>query len=125
MLENFVSNENNSEKINSENLRKNVEEIFQIMGENRTDSEIAADALILADLRGVESHGISNMLRIYIQGYRNEEIKPQAKLSTIKDNLATCSVDGDRGLGIITTPKAMDIAIEKARKYGLVFGVDY
>ena len=58
MLENFVSNENNSEKINSENLRKNVEEIFQIMGENQTDSKIAADALILADLRGVESHGM-------------------------------------------------------------------
>ena len=67
MLENFVSNENNSQKINSENLRKNVEEIFQIMGENQTDSKIAADALILADLRGVESHGISNMLRIYIE----------------------------------------------------------
>ena len=119
MLENFVSNDNNSQKINSENLRQNVEEIFQIMGENQTDSKIAADALILADLRGVESHGISNMLRIYIQGYRNEEIKPQAKLSPIKDNLATCSVDGDRGLGIITTPKAMDIAIEKAKKYGI------
>ena len=119
MLENFVSNENNSQKINSENLRKNVEEIFQIMGENLTDSKIAADALILADLRGVESHGISNMLRIYIEGYKNEEIKPQAKLSTIKDNLATCSVDGDRGLGIITTPKAMDIAIEKAKTYGI------
>ena len=119
MLENFVSNENNSQKINSENLRKNVEEIFQIMGENLTDAKIAADALILADLRGVESHGISNMLRIYIEGYKNEEIKPQAKLSTIKDNLATCSVDGDRGLGIITTPKAMDIAIEKAKTYGI------
>ena len=119
MLESFVSNENNSQKINSENLRKNVEEIFQIMGENLTDSKIAADALILADLRGVESHGISNMLRIYIEGYKNEEIKPQAKLSTIKDNLATCSVDGDRGLGIITTPKAMDIAIEKAKTYGI------
>ena len=119
MLENFVSNENNSQKINSENLRKNVEEIFQIMGENLTDSKIAADALILADLRGVESHGISNMLRIYIEGYRNEEIKPQAKLSTIKDNHATCSVDGDRGLGIITTPKAMDIAIAKAKTYGI------
>ena len=119
MLESFVSNENNSQKINSENLRKNVEEIFQIMGENLTDAKIAADALILADLRGVESHGISNMLRIYIEGYKNEEIKPQAKLSTIKDNLATCSVDGDRGLGIITTPKAMDIAIEKAKTYGI------
>ncbi len=119
MLESFVSNENNSQKINSENLRKNVEEIFQIMGENQTDSKIATDALILADLRGVESHGISNMLRIYIEGYKNEEIKPQAKLSTIKDNLATCSVDGDRGLGIITTPKAMDIAIEKAKTYGI------
>ena len=119
MLENFVSNENNSQKINSENLRKNVEEIFQIMGENQTDSKIATDALILADLRGVESHGISNMLRIYIEGYRNEEIKPQAKLSTIKDNHATCSVDGDRGLGIITTPKAMDIAIAKAKTYGI------
>ena len=85
MLESFIGNEDNSQKINSENLRKNVEEIFQIMGENESDSKIATDALVLADLRGVESHGISNMLRIYIEGYRNEEIKPQAKISTIKD----------------------------------------
>ena len=47
MLENFVSNENNSQKINSENLRKNVEEIFQIMGENQTASSWLIKAMAL------------------------------------------------------------------------------
>ena len=56
-----------------------MEEIFQIMGEIESDSKIATDALVLADLRGVESHGRSNMLRIYIEGYRKEEIQPHAK----------------------------------------------
>ena len=119
MLESFIGNENESKKINHELLKQNVKEIFIAMGENDSDSELAADTLILADLRGVESHGISNMLRVYVDQYKNGEIKPKAKLSIIKDNLASSSLDGDRGLGIITTPKAMDIAINKAKTSGI------
>ena len=89
------------------------------MGENESDSSLAADTLVLADLRGVESHGVSNMLRSYVEQYKNKELKPKAEISIIKDNLASCSIDGDQGLGIITTPKAMDIAIEKAKKTGI------
>ena len=119
MLESFVSNNKNSKKINSIDLKNNVSEIFQIMGETKSDSELAADVLVLADLRGVESHGVSNMLRTYVDQYKNKTIKPNANIRIIRDNIASCSIDGDEGLGIITTPKAMDIAIEKAKKSGI------
>ena len=119
MLESFVGNEKESKKIKPELLKNNVKEIFISMGENESDSSLAADTLVLADLRGVESHGVSNMLRSYVEQYKNKELKPKAEISIIKDNLASCSIDGDQGLGIITTPKAMDIAIEKAKKTGI------
>ena len=119
MLESFVGNEKESKKIKPELLKNNVKEIFISMGENESDSSLAADTLVLADLRGAESHGVSNMLRSYVEQYKNKELKPKAEISIIKDNLASCSIDGDQGLGIITTPKAMDIAIEKAKKTGI------
>ena len=119
MLESFVGNEKESKKIKPELLKNNVKEIFISMGENESDSSLAADTLVLADLRGGESHGVSNMLRSYVEQYKNKELKPKAEISIIKDNLASCSIDGDQGLGIITTPKAMDIAIEKAKKTGI------
>ena len=119
MLESFVGNEKESKRIKPELLKNNVKEIFMSMGENESDSSLASDTLVLADLRGVESHGVSNMLRVYVEQYKNKELKPKAEMSIIKDNLASCSVDGDKGLGIITTPKAMDIAIEKAKKTGI------
>ena len=119
MLESFVGNEKESKRIKPKLLKNNVKEIFMSMGENESDSSLAADTLVLADLRGVESHGVSNMLRVYVEQYKNKELKPAAEMSIIKDNLASCSVDGDKGLGIITTPKAMEIAIEKAKKTGI------
>ena len=83
------------------------------------DAELGADVLVLADLRGVDSHGVSNMLRIYLGGYQRGEINPRPNISIVRETAATASVDSDRGLGTIVTPKAMDIAIQKAKEVGV------
>ena len=80
---------------------------------------LGADVLTLADLRGVDSHGVSNMLRSYLGGYQRGEINPQPHITTVRETASTAALDSDRGLGIIVTPKAMNIAIEKARQSGV------
>ena len=63
MLERFKVPEDIAIRVPHEDMRKSVEEIFMKMQMNQEDSKQAADVLIYADLRGIESHGVSNMMR--------------------------------------------------------------
>ncbi|MQA06712.1 MAG: hypothetical protein GEV07_29765 [Streptosporangiales bacterium] len=48
--------------VSPEALRATVESIFESVGFPSTDARRSADALVAADLRGVESHGVSKDL---------------------------------------------------------------
>ena len=92
---------------------------FEKVGVPPADAVLGADVLTVADLRGVDSHGVSNMLRSYLGGYQRGEINPRPAIRIVRETASTASLDSDRGLGIIVTPKAMEIAIEKARQSGV------
>ena len=51
-------------------LRQTVTAIFEQMHLTPEDAALGADVLVTTDLRGVESHGVSNMLRSYVQSYQ-------------------------------------------------------
>ena len=96
-----------------------VQAIFQVLHVPEDDAAIAADVLISTDLRGIESHGVSNMLSRYVQQYDEHVIEPKASLTTRQETASTANLDGNRGLGIIQGPKAMQLAIDKARQHGI------
>ena len=75
MLERFKIQEKDLIRVKEEPLRKIVVSMFEKVGVPQDDCALAADALITADLRGVESHGVSNQLRQYLAGYERGEIK--------------------------------------------------
>jgi LDH2 family malate/lactate/ureidoglycolate dehydrogenase len=81
------------------------------------DAELAAKVLVSADLRGVDSHGVAR-LSGYIRLYQKERVNPSPKISITHETPSTAVVDGDSGLGLVVGPKAMDLAIEKAKKVG-------
>ena len=114
LLEQFKVQPEDQVRVTEHNLRKTVEAVFSKMGLDASDAELGADVLVKADMRGVDTHGVSNMLRSYVTGYGNGEINPHPNWTITRETPSTANIDGDRGLGIIVTPKAMDIAIEKA-----------
>ncbi|MBV7339928.1 Ldh family oxidoreductase [Chloroflexi bacterium TSY] len=57
-------------RISEDHLRNFIECLFQHLDVPAVDAQIAADVLVRADLRGVESHGINNLLH-YVDGLRN------------------------------------------------------
>jgi len=67
----------------------------------------------------VETHGVSNMLRSYVNGYNDGSINPHPNWKIVRETPATANIDSDRGLGTIIAPKAMEIAIEKAKNVGV------
>ena len=119
MLEQFKVKTEDEVRVKEDNLREVVEAVFSKMGLEPEDCSLGADVLVKADMRGVDTHGVSNMLRSYVTGYGNGEINPHPNWTITRETPSTANIDGDRGLGIIVTPKAMDIAIEKAKNVGM------
>ena len=119
MLEQFHVKEEDALRVQADSLRATVTTIFEKLDVPAEDARLAADVLVTADLRGVESHGVSNMLRTYVAGYNNGEINPRPEWHMVRETAATANIDSDTGLGIIVAPKAMRIAIDKARNTGV------
>ena len=61
MLEQFKVKPEDAVRVREENLRETVAAIFKKMGLDRKDSALGADVLLKADMRGVDTHGVSNI----------------------------------------------------------------
>lgn len=100
-------------------LRQTVAAIFEKCNLTPEDAAIGADVLVSTDMRGVDTHGVSNMLRSYVQSYQKGDYNPRPNWRIVRESLSTATIDGDGGLGVILGPKAMRIAIDKAKTSGV------
>ncbi len=107
------------QRVTKASLLSAVQAIFQTLHVPEHEAAIAADVLVSTDLRGIESHGVSNMLPRYVQQYETHVLNPNAGLTTRREATATVNLDGNRGLGIIQGPQAMQMAIKRARQHGV------
>jgi L-2-hydroxycarboxylate dehydrogenase (NAD+) len=119
LLDRFLPRARDSVRVPEGSLRQMVVSIFEKMGVPPEDCILAADALVTADLRGVETHGVSNILRNYVNLYQKGILNPKPNWRIIRESSAIATMDCDRGLGIIMAPKAMEIAVKKAHDTGL------
>ncbi len=119
MLERFKPKAKDSERVPVESLHEVVAAIFEKMGVSHEDAEEAAEVLTMTDLRGVETHGVSNMVRIYVDQYTKGVVNPKPDWRIERETPGTAVLNADRGLGIILGKRAMDIAIKKAKTVGV------
>ena len=91
--------------------------VFFKMGCNEMDAATAAKALISADLRGIDSHGVAR-LSGYVRLWEAKRINAQPVMKIVHETPSTAVVDGDAGLGLVVAPFAMQVAIDKARQVG-------
>lgn len=119
MLQQFHLKEEDTIRVSETALHATVTALFEKLGVPQADARQAASVLVSADLRGVDTHGVSNMLRSYITDYTKGSINARPNWKITRESAATANVDSDRGLGIIVVPRAMDIAIEKAKNVGV------
>ncbi|MGO4987350.1 Ldh family oxidoreductase [Gallicola sp. Sow4_E12] len=83
------------------------------------DAEICVDVLLESDRRGIESHGCNRFKPIYIDRILDGILNPITNFEIIRETATTAVVDGHDGMGMVISHKAMKIAIEKAKKYGM------
>lgn len=102
-------------------LRDWAEKIFQQVGVSEGDARLLTDSLIEANLRGVDTHGVTRMMTVYVKRIQTRVVNPLTKLEVLRDRASTALIHCHNGIGQVASDFAMDTAIEKAKTTGTAF----
>lgn len=91
--------------------------IFLKIGCPEEDALVATKVLLSADMRGIDSHGIARLTG-YVRLWEAGRVNAVPQVSMVHETPSTATVDGDRGLGLVVAPYAMELAIKKAKEVG-------
>lgn len=100
-------------------LRDFMTDAFVAIGVPRADAAVCADVLVEADMNGVDSHGVGRFKTIYYDRIKAGIQQPVTKLDLVKDGPTTAVFDGNHGMGMVISTRAMQTALDKAREFGL------
>ena len=104
--------------IHSEPLNNFSTAIFVAGGATEQDARITAEHLVLANLKGHDSHGVG-MIPSYVHSLLQNKLQINAHSKIVHEHGAVTLVDGQCGLGQVVAKEAMEVAIAKAKKLGL------
>lgn len=96
-----------------------VTDAFVCAGVPRAEAEICTDVLLESDRRGIESHGCNRFKPVYIDRIKAGIQQPLTEFEIVKETETTAVVDGHNGMGQVIGHRAMSMAIEKAKRYGM------
>ena len=101
-----------------EELHELVMDTLQAAGADEANAQDVAEHLVLANLSGVDSHGVWHLLS-YVKAIRAEEILPAAHPGVLKETPASALVTGNWTFGQSCAKYATQIAMEKAARSGI------
>lgn len=100
-------------------LENFMRDVFIGLGVPKEDAAICADVLITADKRGIDSHGIGRLKPIYYDRIKAGIQFPAPNFEIVREGPTTAVIDGHHGMGHAIGKKAMQMAIDKARTFGM------
>ena len=100
-------------------IEKFVIKILEKAGLPPEDARIAGDVLIWADKYGFDSHGVNRLKPIYLDRIRESIVNPVTNPEIVRDGPTTAVIDGHNGMGQVVAFRSMNLAIEKAKKFGM------
>jgi LDH2 family malate/lactate/ureidoglycolate dehydrogenase len=103
-----------------EPLTEFCQKVFEKMGVPSKEALTTAEVLVLADLRGIESHGVAR-LRRYYTGLKNGVMVPRPNMKIVHETPVSARIDAGAALGQVAGNFGMKMAIEKALKSGMGF----
>jgi LDH2 family malate/lactate/ureidoglycolate dehydrogenase len=102
-----------------DDLLKFATAVFEHEGVPTQEAHDAASALMWASVRGVDTHGIRNLKRYYIDGIRNGAIRSTCQLDIDRDTPVATATNARSSLGLVAATRGMQLAIEKAKATGV------
>lgn len=105
-------------RVSYENMVKEFKRVLTKYGFNEKNAEGAAEIFAQNSLVGVYSHGLNRFPRV-IEYLKKGEINPEITPECIISFGAFERWDGHRGFGPLNAKKAMNRAVELAKKFGI------
>lgn len=105
-------------RYSKEFLRAVAQRFLTATGSDEAEARIVADHMVLANLRGHDSHGIG-MIAMYADYLKTGRLRPNTPPTVLKDTGAVLQLKGNLGYGQRAGYEATEMAIERARKHGL------
>jgi len=102
-------------------LREWTQEILQRIGVSQDDAVLLTDSMIEANLRGVDTHGITRMLCVYVERIQKGVMSAKTHLAVVRDKASTALIDCHNSIGQVGAAMAMQMAIDKAHRTGVAF----
>lgn len=109
-----------SVRIQRDKLIELVQAIFAGAGTPLGEARIVAEALVWANLRGIDSHGVSRVPR-YLELFDSGEAKAAATMKVSRARPGVILIDADGAPGPVALSHAMNQAIEAARQTGIAW----
>jgi len=103
---------------NPQELIAFIKDLFHSAGMEQEKCEVVAPLLIEADLIGHTTHGIAQV-PAYLTGLQNGQMLGKGQPTVVSDRGPVIVWDGKRISGVWLTAVAIDLAIERAKKYGI------
>ena len=102
----------------SPRLKQIAYDVFRAAGATNEESKVVGDALVEANIAGLDSHGI---LRIpeYVRWVEKGLVTAGATMSVVLETDSFALIDGGWGFGQVMGRHAMRLGIEKATRFGV------
>lgn len=104
--------------VHPKELENLVREIFTASGVPEEESDEIAHHLVLANLRGVDSHGVSRV-GVYVERLGLGLVSPTTQTQIVRETPVSALLDGGNGSGPVVAARAMRLAIAKAEEAGV------
>lgn len=104
--------------VSQENILKFSIDCLTKSGINDEDASLVSKTMMIADLRGIHSHGFIR-LPIYIERIKQGLINKDGKVETIKENNSLTLMDANFVPGQVAATRAMETSIQKAKETGI------
>jgi L-2-hydroxycarboxylate dehydrogenase (NAD+) len=105
--------------VNFETMERFMAEALKKAGVPEDDAAVCADVLITADKLGIDSHGCNRLKPIYLDRIKDGILNPVTNFEIIKEGPTTAVVDGHNGMGHVVAKRSMQMAIDKAKEFGM------
>ncbi len=103
-------------------LKLFTSKVFERAGLAPDDACTVADALVWANLRGVDSHGVRR-IPSYLEYMKSGHMKLRPDIRVLRETPAIVAVDADRAAGPVITVRVMRDVVGKAKQVGIGWGL--
>ncbi|KAH8433833.1 Ldh family oxidoreductase [Aspergillus melleus] len=87
-------------------------------GLSENDAKSMAECLVLADVRGVDTHGLARLPQ-YLDRVSKGRVNATPNMQITEKTPVVAHLNGDNGFGFVVATKAMQDAIRRAEIYGI------